>query len=140
MPADDKLTKNFKECEFCKRPLPVRYEPTLCPECLDAQLFRDVKDFIRENTVNEYEVAEHFHIPLKQVKTWIRDGRIEYRADSATGRLVKMHCQKCGAPVSFGTLCPKCMKELNKGKGYSSQTLSDPDSRMRYLDSKKEGQ
>ena len=139
MPVNKNLTENFKECEFCKRPLPNRYAYALCPECLDTQLFRDVKDYIRSHTVNEYEVAEHFHIPLKQVKAWIRDGRIEYRTDPTTGQFVQMHCQNCGTPVAFGSLCPKCMKQMNN-KGYSNQKLTDAESRMRFLDTDKEGQ
>ena len=140
MPANKENMVNFKECEFCGRPLPIHYEKTLCPNCLEAQLFRDVKEYIRANQVNEYNVAEHFNIPLKQVKAWIRDGRIAYRLDTPTGNLAHIHCQKCGAPISFGSLCPKCLKQINGNKGYSNETFADQESRMRYLDFDKEGQ
>ena len=89
--------------------------------------------------MNEYEVAEHFGIPIKQVKAWIREGRIEYRT-SESGSSISMHCQRCGAPVSFGTLCPKCLKLLNGSKGVSMQKLNSGDSKMRYLDNENEGQ
>ena len=139
MAVGERLFGNYKECEYCKRTLPIHYEKTLCPNCLDAQLFHEVKDFIRSNNVNEYEVAEHFGIPIKQVKAWIREGRIEYRT-SESGSSISMHCQRCGAPVSFGTLCPKCLKLLNGNKGVSMQKLNSGDSKLRYLDNENEGQ
>ena len=50
---------------------------------------------------NEYEVAEHFHIPLRQIKEWIREGRIEYHEVNTASTISGMHCQRCGAPVSL---------------------------------------
>ena len=92
----------------------------LCPRCLDLALFREVKEFIRTHDVNEYEVAEHFKIPLRQVKSWIKDGRIEYKQSESASTIAGLHCQRCGAPVTFGTLCPKCLRLLNGNKGYST--------------------
>lgn len=134
MQPDKNIFDKYKYCEFCGRPLPKSYESNLCPNCQEAQLFRDVKEYIRSNVVNEYEVAEHFHIPLRQVKEWIRDGRIEYRKDN-NATINGMHCQRCGAPVSFGSLCSKCLKLLNSGSGTAVSEASDI--RMRYLDAPK---
>lgn len=133
MATEEGLFGKYKQCEYCKRPLPLNYESVLCPRCTDAQLFRDVKEFIRSKDVNEYEVAEHFKIPLKQVKGWIREGRIEYRTDAETEKYVRMHCQNCGVQIAFGTLCQKCMKQTNGGHGYSLKDNS-ADTRMHYLD------
>lgn len=134
MATEEGLFGKIKQCEYCKRPLPSKYEPALCPRCADAQLFRDVKEYIRSNDVNEYEVAEHFSIPLKQVKNWIREGRIEYRTDPETEKHVRMHCQNCGVQISFGSLCQKCMKQANSGHGYSIGDQDAADTRMHYLD------
>lgn len=130
------LFNNLKQCKNCQRPLPLEYQEELCPHCIESQLFYSVKEYIRENNVNEYQVAEHFGIPHKQVKTWIREGRIEYRSDE-TNTMLSIHCQRCGAPVSFGSLCPKCLKLMNGKKGYSLHKNSDP-SKMHYLDNKEE--
>ena len=119
MAVEEGLFGKYKQCEFCGRPLPKNYEGDLCPRCKDNQLFREVKHFIRSNNVNEYEVAAHFDIPLKQVKEWIRDGRIEYRTDNAA------------------TLCPKCLKLLNQhgsSVAFSKDKNNVGDSRMHYLD------
>ena len=87
MQPDKNIFDKYKYCEFCGCPLPKSYEGNLCPNCQEAQLFRNVKEYIRSNVVNEYEVADHFHIPLRQIKEWIRDGRIEYRKDNDTAKI-----------------------------------------------------
>ena len=48
------LFGNYKYCEECKRPLPLTYKENLCPSCIEQKLFREVKEYIRENDVNEY--------------------------------------------------------------------------------------
>ncbi len=131
---NDGIFSEFKNCEFCHKPLPNAYDKPLCPSCIEAQLFREVKNFIRENTVNEYEVADHFQIPLRVVKEWIREGRIEYVTNAQGGTMASVHCQRCGAPVQFGTLCPKCLKLLNHNiKGYEVQELNR-NHKMRFVD------
>ena len=87
------LFGNYKYCEECKRPLPLTYKENLCPSCIEQKLFREVKEYIRENDVNEYDVAQHFHIPHMQVKKWIREGRIEYKDDHLN--TITMHCTRC---------------------------------------------
>lgn len=133
MLTEKNISDKYKYCEFCGRTLPKHYEGTLCPTCQEAQFFRNVRDYIRANTVNEYEVAEHFHIPLRQIKEWIREGRIEYHEVNTASTISGMHCQRCGAPVSFGTLCPNCLKLMNT-QGRSVAPAISPDSRMHYLD------
>ncbi len=136
LPDEEYDFENVKLCEFCNRRLPRNYNDTLCPNCQEYRLLHEVKDFIRENLVNEYQVAEHFNIPLKRVKNWIREGRIEYRQTDSGTALSSMHCQRCGAPVSFGTLCQKCLKLLNNGtRGYQVQRpRAAIDDKMFYLD------
>ncbi len=96
-------------CQLCQKPLPLNYEDELCPSCKDHVLFNQVKDFIRACDVNEYEVARHFDIPVQRVRDWIRQGRIQYK-DIDVQQVTTLHCQLCGNPVAFGSLCPKCLK------------------------------
>ena len=107
------LLGKYRQCSFCGRPLPRGFEGDMCPACMEQELFREVKDFIRSHEVNEYQVAEHFNIPVRVVKNWIKDGRIEYK-EIGNDNIIGIHCQRCGSPVSFGTLCPKCLKLLKK--------------------------
>ena len=123
--------EEFKQCKLCQRSLPISYKDSICPACQERNLFNEVREFIRSHEVNEYEVAAHFDIPIGQVKAWIKEGRIEYKENS-TPSIMGVHCQRCGAPVSFGTLCPKCLKVLNGNKGYGKTYRSD-NHKMRYV-------
>jgi len=135
MSRESLFETKYKNCEFCGRPLPIDYPNDCCPGCVENKLFREVKEFIRANDVNEYQVAAAFNIPVRQVKQWVREGRIEYKENpSGQHTIAEIRCHQCGAPVTFGTLCPKCLKALNnKIHGYDAQKTST-DSRMRYLD------
>lgn len=129
------LFENYRQCGICGKRLPDTYKEDYCPNCLNLKLLHDVKDFIRENEVNEYQVAEQFDIPVKMVKEWIREGHIEYKQNKENETIAGIHCRRCGAPVTFGTLCPKCLKLLNGNsiKGYS-QTNHSNSEKMRFLD------
>lgn len=127
---------HHKLCAFCGAPLPKKIGTSYCERCRERALFQEVKDFIRSNDVNEFQVAAHFNIPLRIVKKWINEGRIEYKETPAGIRSLNNHlqCEKCGAPVTFGTLCSKCLKQLNKNiHGYDMQKAQEDD-RMFFLD------
>ena len=131
-------TLSYKACEFCHAPIPRYAEERFCPRCRERVLFMEVRDYIRKNDVNEFQVAEHFGIPLRIVKDWIREGRIEYK-DDGTGShiIVDNNCSRCGAPVKFGTLCSKCLKMMNRNmQGFGKQQIPEDD-RMYYLDEEK---
>lgn len=101
-----------RTCPQCGRYLNDTYQEELCPACIEINLFSEVKDYIRENDVRENDVAEHFNIPLGKVRGWIREGRIQYRGkDGKT--LSGVHCQICGKPIDFGTLCAECHRLQN---------------------------
>lgn len=98
-----------RECAQCGRRLNDMYKEDLCPKCLDINLFSEVKDYIRSNEVKENDVAEHFNIPVSKVRSWIREGRIQYR--TADGKTVSgVHCQVCGKSIDFGSVCADCRK------------------------------
>lgn len=127
---------NYKYCVYCGAPIPRSMDTSCCDRCYERVLFQEVKDYIRANDVNEFQVAAHFNIPLRMVKGWIQEGRIEYKEMPAGSRTLNNHlrCEKCGAPVTFGTLCTKCLKQLNKNMhGYDMQKVNDDD-RMFFLD------
>lgn len=134
MEQQQTLFGNFKYCEECKKPLPLAYKETLCPTCIEQKLFHEVKEYIRENDVTEYDVADHFHIPHHKVKQWIREGRIEYKDEHLN--MISMHCSKCGAPISFGTLCAKCMRQ-HDASGHSTAKVTTDNSKMRFLEDAK---
>ena len=133
--TDLENNSNLKYCEFCGSPIYKDTETPYCERCREKALFQEVKDFIRSNDVNEFQVAAHFNIPLRVVKNWINEGRIEYKETPTGFRSLNNHlqCEKCGAPVAFGTLCGKCLKQLNKNiRGYDMQKVQEED-RMFFL-------
>ncbi|MBP3677073.1 MAG: hypothetical protein J6I97_01865, partial [Agathobacter sp.] len=69
---------NYKYCEHCGAAIPRSAEFACCAKCQETILFHEVKNYIRENNVNEFQVAERFNIPLRLVKQWMRELRIEY--------------------------------------------------------------
>ena len=126
---------NTKSCKVCGRLLSETYPDELCPGCKENALFDQVREFVRAHDVTEYQVSEHFGIPMEKIKKWIREGRIEYKEQGNTA-MTGMYCGRCGAPVTFGTLCPKCLKLMNgQKKGYSMENGKQVDAeRMHFLD------
>lgn len=127
------LFDNMKFCAICHRSLPDTFEGDLCPACQENHLFSEVKEYIRSRDVTEYQVAEHFNIPRLLVKKWIAEGRIEYKEQEE--KIVNLHCNMCGAEITFGTLCQKCYREkYHTATGYVPLQLSGEKHKMRFLE------
>lgn len=126
-------------CKECRKSLPEDYEFNLCPHCIEAQLFREVRDYIRENDVTEYEVAEQFKIPISRVRTWIREGRIQY-SGSTEEEIMGLHCARCGKAILVGEICDDCMAILRRQKsfGYASEAVKENAGKVRFLKNKLE--
>lgn len=122
-------------CRQCGRILPDVYEDgDLCPACQETNLFAEVKDFIRANDVKEMDVAEHFDIPVSKVRKWIREGRIQYKGEAGEA-ISGVHCQLCGKPIDFGTLCPDCHRM--QGLKIVAQQYAKQKSEMRFINKDK---
>lgn len=105
----DRIDDGKKYCKQCGVDLPQAYKDDICPSCLERNLFYEVKDYIRENIVNENDVAEHFNIPLRKVRSWIHEGRIQYKGD--TKEVISgVKCRICNKPISYGVFCSECYK------------------------------
>ena len=124
-----------KYCAWCKRPLPKECESELCGFCIELDLFRRVKEYVRENEVNEYDVSLAFHIPLRKVKTWIREGRLEYREDMK--KLEHVFCVRCGKPIQSGMLCAECNRFANGIKGGFEAHKEPAPEAIRFYDKQK---
>ena len=136
--GNEKKKADVKVCRNCGRRLIRSAQNGLCPMCAEQELFNDVRDYIRANDVKDYDVAAKFGLPLSKVKEWIRQGRIQYKDDpTMKASIMGNFCEICGSPISFGTVCPKCMKAKKKEniKGVAiTQPNSDGDKKMRFFD------
>ena len=121
-----------RSCKECRRDLKPEYPDDTCPACKERLLFNQVKEYIRENDVTEFQVSEHFHIPHFKVKGWIREGRIQYK-DLQTPTMETLHCQECGEPITFGTLCTKCLRKSNISGNAIGKSGDEDDVRFRFL-------
>lgn len=125
-----------KYCEWCNRPLPKGYEGTLCAGCQENAFFREIRDYVRKHDVNEFELAEAFGIPLRRVKKWIREGRLEYK--ETAGKMENLHCVRCGKPITFGSLCPECSRAQTVGSGYEIKKKdTDASEQIRFYNKNK---
>lgn len=122
--------ENIKYCQICHRPLSVDFEKEMCPVCEENELFSKVRDFIRSKDVTEYDVVEEFQIPLRKVKNWIKEGRIEYKEVQHT--IKELKCVVCGEAIKFGHYCQKCYKLKNTPK--ATVKLQEHEERIRFLD------
>lgn len=55
-------------CRNCGTLFLARRSKVLCKNCYEAALFAQVKKYIQQNEVTEFEVANYFRIPLRLVK------------------------------------------------------------------------
>ena len=69
---------HHKYCSHCGALISRNSELSFCARCQETVVFREVRDYIRQNNVNEFQVAEHFGLPLSVVKYWMNERRIEY--------------------------------------------------------------
>lgn len=129
---------NYKYCTVCHRLLEAGYEFDVCPSCIEREAFKQVREYIRNNEVTEREVAERFGLPLQRVKSWIREGRIQYQ-DKPGQKALGNRCARCGELIIQGEFCPKCLNLLRSPKGtLVYNPLDDEESRMRFLNNKRD--
>lgn len=98
-------------CKNCGATFLARRNKVLCKSCHETALFAQVKKYIQQNEVTEFEVANYFRIPLRLVKKWIREGRIDYKEKNLA--TANKHCRTCGTPISFGNYCCDCLRFLD---------------------------
>lgn len=128
--------ENHNYCKWCGRPIPVELGVDMCAGCQEDQVFREIRDYVRENDVNEYELAEIFDIPMRQVKQWIREGRLEYKVQEK--KMGHLYCQRCGREISFGKFCEDCNRILYGVKGgYDAQKQAQGEEQIRFYNKNK---
>ena len=136
MDKQEALFGGGKFCLWCHCPLPDDSENEYCENCQESLQFREVRAYVRENDVNEFQLAEAFGIPLRKVKQWIRQGRLEYKEEIHS--MQNLHCQKCGKQIRFGNFCPECNRaEYGVQGGFETLRAGDADEQIRFYNKKR---
>ncbi len=71
-----------RACKECGRPLASSHIGDLCEKCRDDAIYQEVKKYVTENDVGEYEVAEKFDIPVETVRRWVKEGYMDYKTNT----------------------------------------------------------
>lgn len=129
---------SVKNCKKCGRIFNYVAGPPICPACRDAveKKFQEVKKYVRENkgaTLND--VVENCEVDANQVRQWVREERLEFSSDGATG----ITCEKCGEPIPTGRFCKKCKNEMtqNLGSAIPQRPKAEPEKKKDPKDSAK---
>ncbi len=66
-------------CKECGRPIASSVIGDLCQNCKDDAIYKEVRKYVEENDVGEYEVADKFDIPVESVRRWVKMGYMDYK-------------------------------------------------------------
>lgn len=96
----------FCTCLYCNKRISYTRGARLCKEC-DQKLFKKIKEYLKNNKpTNMYVIHEATGIPVKIIKEFIKDSRLEQMQDG-----IKT-CIGCGdIIVDDSKYCPKCMEK-----------------------------
>ncbi len=93
----------FKEDGFCTN---------LCQSCVlkDNDDFDKVRLYLYEHkTATAIELSEATNVPVEQIERYLKNGRLEI----PEGSPIFIKCEKCGADIRSGRLCPSCSSSLS---------------------------
>ncbi|MEW6546889.1 MAG: MerR family transcriptional regulator [Bacillota bacterium] len=107
--------QDIRNCPRCGRVF-VFGGREICPSCVaeEEEQFERVRRFLRESPgATLEEVAEATGAPVELILSFLRQGRL-IATEGLKGVLA---CQRCGAPIDEGYLCPECSRELAREVG-----------------------
>lgn len=101
-------------CISCRRLFNYISGEKLCPECKEEmdKCFADVKEYLYEHKgASIKKVSEEFDIPERTIHRWLKEGRLEL----SEGSMITLECEGCGANITSGRFCNKCLMNTKKG-------------------------
>lgn len=107
------MVAKMKNCPSCGRIfVPMTASQKLCPDCTEKlrEKEHEVVEYVRDHPkVKIAELIEATGASENMIKRMIREGRFVQ-----TGVKMTYPCEKCGAPIVQGKLCPKCAEAMKK--------------------------
>lgn len=126
-------------CRGCGRLFNYLGRVQLCPACQKEleEKYQQVKKYIYDNPrTNIQQVAEDNEVSVQQLRTWVREERLEFTDAS----LVGLNCESCGAMIRSGRLCRQCKDKMANTMTSLYQPASEErkktnsGAKMRFLD------
>jgi flagellar operon protein (TIGR03826 family) len=102
----------MRNCPRCKKLFTYTGMP-ICPDCVpeDETVFEAVRVYIKDHPENSLAVvAKDTGVSVKKILRYIKEGRLEI-SHGMRGEIV---CENCGAPITKGKYCDKCVIEINQ--------------------------
>lgn len=103
---------DLRNCPVCGKVF-VKISRNLCPECIEKEEteYEQVRKYLKDNPgASVEEISELTGVDEKKILRWIREGRIDATHDMGDTGLT---CKRCGAEISIGNLCSKCIQLLS---------------------------
>lgn len=112
----------LRNCERCGR-LFAGVEP-VCPACaaLEHDEFVKVREYLRgHRTAPATEVSNATGVSVQRIHQWVRAGRLEMTPAQLD---IPLTCERCGAPIEIGRLCPRCLNALATEMRQAAETAA----------------
>ncbi len=114
IPEEVLVMAELVNCIRCGRAFLWTGGRKICPKCLEEEekAFEKVYNYLRDNPrATIKEISEATDVDEDLILDFIRQGRIQLKFTDVAG---KLRCKRCGAPISSGEYCPRCLKELER--------------------------
>lgn len=105
------MAGKIKNCPMCGR-LFSDTGTHVCVDCYRKVQEKEIEvvNYVRDNPGAKIaDIIEATEAPEKLIKKMIREGRFEQ-----IGIKMSYPCEKCGASIISGRLCPKCQEAMHK--------------------------
>jgi predicted amidophosphoribosyltransferase len=109
------------KCPECGELFQVWTQRNLCPKCIkkEDEQYNIVKEFLYDNpNATAPEVSYHTGVPEHKIIKFLKEGRL-----ISTGNAIVYDCECCGAPISSGRVCKKCLTKMEQNSNISIEKL-----------------
>lgn len=133
---------DVKACRGCGALFHHLVGPPLCQKCKkqDEEDFQRVKEYLYDNPGAAMStVCDELGVTVKQVRHYLREGRLSVSVDSPIG----IECERCNVKITSGRYCESCISAMSnqfsataKGmqKEQPEKKTGKQQDKMRYLD------
>lgn len=103
---------DIRNCRRCNKIFNYLGGLPICLDCKqeDEANFKRVKEYLYEHPgASLYDVSKELEISVQQIKTYLKEGRLEIVGE---GGNMFLECEKCGKSIPTGRFCKDCTNEV----------------------------